>query len=95
VAALPWSATMFEKYISSAEAAWLYAFFFSGDYPLALQLGIINGLCVIAIVLMRARRSKTDQVVKQGFMRSFAWLIIFANFFLILNKDYRFIIGLA
>jgi len=34
-------------------------------------------------------------VVRQGFMRSFAWLIIFANFFLILNKDYRFIIGLA
>ena len=86
---------MFEKVISSAEAAWLHAFFFGGDYPLALQLGVINGLCVIAIVLMRARRSKTDQVVRQGFMRSFAWLIIFANFFLILNKDYRFIIGLA
>jgi hypothetical protein len=72
-----------------------YAFFFGGDYPLALQLGIINGLCVISIVLMRTQRNKTDHVVKQGFMRSFAWIIIFANFFLILNKDYRFIASLA
>lgn len=80
------------KYVmTDAEAAWLHAFFFRGDYPLALQLGIMNALCVIAIVLMRSQRSKTDAAVRTGFMRSFAWLIIAANFFLILNKDHRFI----
>ncbi len=84
------------KYImSDHEAAWLHAFFFKGDYPLALQLGIINGLCVIAVVLMRSHRSNTDRAIQTGLSRGFTWLIIFANFFLILNKDHGFIRQLA
>jgi hypothetical protein len=86
---------MLKYFIPAHEADWLYAFFFRGDYPLALQLGIINGLCVIAVVLMRSHRSNTDMAVQTGLSRSFTWLIIFANFFLILNKDHGFIRQLA
>jgi phage gp29-like protein len=50
---------------------------------------------VIAVVLMRSHRSNTDMAVQTGLSRSFTWLIIFANFFLILNKDHGFIRQLA
>ncbi|MEO1161847.1 MAG: hypothetical protein AAFW74_15605 [Pseudomonadota bacterium] len=69
------------------------AFFFGGSYPLALQLGIINALCVIAIVLMRAL--PVEAAHDPRFTRIFAWLIIAANVLLVLNKDHRFVGFLA
>lgn len=87
---------MLDRILPAGEAEWLYNFFFSGHYPLALQLGVANGLCIIAIVLLRATSSYArDQFLHERVLRIFSWLIIFANFFLIFNKDYRFIGGLA
>ena len=81
---------MLQTVLSSNELKWLNVFFFEGDYPLALQLGIANALCVIAIVLMRA--SKLDHTAADlGLSRLLSWLVIAANLFLILNKDHRFI----
>jgi hypothetical protein len=85
---------MFNALFSNGDLDWMYPFFFEGNYPLALQLGIANGLCIIAIVLMRfSGKKRTANEV--GFSRIFAWLVIAANFFLILNKDHRFIGVLA
>jgi hypothetical protein len=85
---------MFKALFSDGDLGWMYPFFFEGSYPLALQLGVANALCVIAIVLMRATHSKR-QLQETGLSRVFTWLIIAANFFLILNKDHRFIDLLA
>ena len=84
---------MFKTLFSDGNSNWLYAFFFEGAYPLALQLGIINALCVIAIVLLRAYPGHAAQSPR--FSRIFSGLIITANVFLVLNKDHRFVGFLA
>jgi len=85
---------MFNVLFSNGDLEWMYPLFFDGDYPLALQLGVANALCVIAIVLMRSTKLKRT-VEDVGFSRVFVWFVIAANFFLLLNKDYRFISVLA
>jgi hypothetical protein len=84
--------TMLDQILPSGEAEWLYNFFFTGDYPIALQLGVANALCVIAIVLLRASPAyKRDPRLRERIIRLFSWLIISANFFLIFNKDHHII----
>jgi hypothetical protein len=83
---------MLDQILPSGEAEWLYNFFFTGDYPIALQLGVANALCVIAIVLLRASPAyKRDPRLRELIIRLFSWLIISANFFLIFNKDHHII----
>jgi hypothetical protein len=85
---------MFNALFSDGDLNWMYPFFFEGHYPLALQLAVANTLCIIAIVLMHSTKLKrTAEGV--GFSQVFTWLVIAANFFLLLNKDYRFISVLA
>ena len=84
---------MLNTLFSDGNMNWMYAFFFEGHYPLALQLGIINALCVIAIVLLRALPVETAQDPR--FLRVFTWLIIAANVLLVLNKDHHFVGFLA
>lgn len=84
---------MLKTLFSTRDLDWMYAFFFEGAYPLALQLGIINALCIIAIVLMRSLPVQAAQ--NPGFTRIFGWSIVAANILLILNKDHRFVGFLA
>jgi hypothetical protein len=81
---------MLDSFLSDGDQVFLHQFFFSGTYPLALQLGIVNGLSVIAIVLLRSAQYRSPETGLQ-FSRRFSWLVVFANFFLIFNKDHRFI----
>ncbi len=84
---------MFNTLFSDGNLNWMYSFFFSGYYPLALQLGVINALCVIAIILLRALPVEAAQDPR--FSRGFAWMIIAANVLLVLNKDHHFVGFLA
>lgn len=84
---------MLNTLFSDGNQNWMYAFFFGGNYPLALQLGIINALCVIAVVLMRSLPVEAAQDPR--FTRVFGWSIVAANVLLILNKDHRFVGFLA
>jgi len=84
---------MLNTLFSDGNLNWMYAFFFGGNYPLALQLGIINALCVIAIILMRSLPVEAAQA--PGFTRIFGWLIVATNVLLVLNKDHHFIDFLA
>ena len=84
---------MLNTLFSDGNLNWMYAFFFAGSYPLALQLGIINALCVIAIILMRSLPVEAAQGPR--FTRVFGWLIVAANVLLVLNKDHRFVGFLA
>ena len=84
---------MFNTLFSDGNLNWMYSFFFAGNYPLALQLGIINALCVIAIILMRSL--PVESVQDPRFTRVFDWLIVAANVLLVLNKDHRFVGFLA
>ncbi|MEO9877682.1 MAG: hypothetical protein ABJM26_01260 [Anderseniella sp.] len=71
----------------------MHAFFFGGNYPLALQLGVINALCVIAVILMRSLPVEAAQDPRST--RIFGWLIVAANVLLVLNKDHHFVGFLA
>ena len=83
---------MLDQILPSGEAEWLYNFFFTGHYPVALQLGIANALAIIAIILLRASPAyKRDPRLRERVIRVFSWLIICANFFLIFNKDHHII----
>ncbi len=84
---------MLNTLFSDGNLNWMYAFFFGGKYPLALQLGIINALCVIAIILMRSLHVEAAQAPR--FTRIFGWLIVATNVLLVLNKDHRFVGFLA
>jgi hypothetical protein len=84
---------MLNTLFSDGNLNWMYAFFFGGKYPLALQLGIINALCVIAIILMRSLPVEAAQAPR--FTRVFGWLIVATNVLLVLNKDHRFVSFLA
>ncbi len=84
---------MFNTMFSDGNLNWMYGFFFAGNYPLALQLGIINALCVIALVLLRAL--PVEAAHDPRFVRGFTWLIIATNVLLVLNKDHRFVGFLA
>ncbi len=84
---------MLNTLFSDGSSHWMHVFFFGGHYPLALQLGVINALSVIAIVLMRALPA--DTVRDPRFSRLFGWLIVAANVLLVLNKDHRFVGFLA
>ena len=53
---------------------WLYAFFFAGDYPLALQLAIVNALCIVALQSGRDRCLPSAQ--GRSLTRLFTWLAI-------------------
>jgi hypothetical protein len=87
---------MLDQILPPGEAEWLYNFFFTGEYPIALQLGVANALCVIAIVLLRASRAyKRDPRLRERIIRVFSWLVICANFFLIFNKDLHIISALS
>jgi heme/copper-type cytochrome/quinol oxidase subunit 1 len=75
---------------------WLYNLFFAGDYPLALQLAVLNTVCMVVALAMRSQKSyKRAPEMQARSLKLFAWLAICANFMLILNKDYRFIQVLA
>ena len=80
---------MLNALISDGDQAWLHSFFFDGPYPLALQLGVINGLCVIIAVLSRTNVGRS--VLRPATARAITWLVLIANFFLIINKDYHFL----
>ena len=84
---------MLKTLFSTRDLDWMYAFFFEGTYPLALQLGIINALCVIAAVLMRSLPVEAAQHPK--FARIFGWSIVATNALLVLNKDHHFVAFLA
>lgn len=84
---------MLKTMLSTRDLNWMYAFFFEGTYPLAVQLGVINALCVIAVILMRSLRVEAAQGPR--FMRIFGWSIIAANVLLVLNKDHHFVGFLA
>ncbi len=84
---------MLRTLFSTRDLDWMYAFFFEGTYPLALQLGIINALCVIAVVLMRSLPVQAAQ--EPRFARTFGWSIVAVNILLVLNKDHRFVGFLA
>jgi len=84
---------MIKNLFSDGNLSWLSAFFLEGDYPLALQLGIINALAIIAFVVMRTAGRRA--VRKSQITRLFSWIIISANVLLVLNKDHRFIGFLA
>ncbi len=87
---------MLDRILPPSDVDWLINFFFAGDYPLALQLAIINAVCVILALAMRAQKSyRRAPELQARSLRMFTWLAICANFMLILNKDYRFIQALA
>ena len=48
---------MLDRILPPSDVDWLINFFFAGDYPLALQLAIINAVCVILALTMRAQKS--------------------------------------
>jgi len=84
---------MLNTLFSDGNLNWMYAFFFGGSYPLALQLGVINALCVIAVILMRSLPVEAAQDTRST--RIFGWLIVAANVLLVLNKDHHFVGFLA
>ena len=84
---------MLKTLFSDGNLNWMHAFFFAGNYPLALQLGIINALCLIAVILMRSL--PVDAAQNPRFTRVFGWLIVAANVLLVLNKDHHFVGFLA
>ena len=84
---------MIKTLLSDGNLSWMYAFFFEGDYPLVLQLGIINALAVIVLVVMRA--AVRPAVRNSQIARMLSWVFILANVLLVLNKDHRFIAFLA
>ena len=87
---------MLDLFLPPSDADWLFNFFFAGDYPLAVQLAVLNGLCMVVALAMRAQKSyKRAPELQTRSLRMFSWLAICANFMLILNKDYRFIQVLA
>lgn len=84
---------MIKTLLSDGNLTWLSGFFFEGDYPLALQLGIVNALAFIVLVVMKiAGRSAT---MNPQTSRLLFWTIISTNVLLVMNKDYRFIGFLA
>ena len=84
---------MIKTLISDGNLTWLSTFFLGGDYPLLLQLGVINVLAIIIYVVMQA--TGRASVRHQHTSRTLFWTIISANIFLVMNKDYRFIGFLA
>lgn len=84
---------MIKTLFSDGNLSWMSAFFFEGDYPLALQLGIINTLAVIVFVVMRT--TARPAVRHSQITRLLTWIFISANVLLVLNKDHRFIGFLA
>lgn len=87
---------MLDRILPPSDVDWLYNLFFAGDYPLALQLAVLNTLCMAVALAIRAQKSyKRAPELQARSLRMFTWLAICANFMLILNKDYRFIQVLA
>ncbi len=84
---------MIKTLISDGNLTWLSTFFLDGDYPLLLQLSVVNGLAVIIYFVMQA--IGRANVRHQHTSRTLFWMIISANVFLVMNKDYRFIGFLA
>jgi len=84
---------MIKTLFSDGNLTWLSAFFFEGDYPLALQLGIINVLAFTVFLVMKA--AGRTSVRKSQTSRLLFWMVISANVVLVMNKDYRFIGFLA
>ena len=84
---------MIKTLISDGNLTWLSTFFLDGDYPLLLQLGVVNVLAVIIYLVMQV--AGRPSVRNQHTSRTLFWMIISANIFLVMNKDYRFIGFLA
>jgi hypothetical protein len=87
---------MFDRILPPSDVDWLYNFFLAGDYPLAVQLAIVNGVCMAVALAIRAQSAyRRAPELRNRSLRLFTWLAICTNFMLILNKDYRFIQVLA
>lgn len=84
---------MIKTLFSDGNLTWLSSFFFEGDYPLAVQLSIINVLACIIFLSMKA--AGRTSVRKSQTSRMLFWTVISINVVLVMNKDYRFIGFLA
>lgn len=84
---------MIKTLFSDGNLTWLSTFFFDGDYPLALQLLIINVLALTIFVVMKT--AGRSAVRRPQTSRLLFWTVMSANVLLVMNKDFRFVGFLA